>query len=75
MQMKNTFTLKPLDRLVCAELKLSYIHKLSAPQETVKTRELFFDGFTARVKSLNLKWENPNVDLKPSSFTKLMLND
>lgn len=54
LQMKNTFTLKPLDRLVCAELKLSYIHKLSAPQETEKNW-IILDGFTARVKSLNLK--------------------
>lgn len=61
--MKNTFTLKPLDRLVCAKLRLSYIYKLSAPQENGKktppvfnlTRELFFDGFTVRVQSLNLK--------------------
>lgn len=36
LHMKNTFTLKPLDRLVCAKLKLSYIFKLSAPQETEK---------------------------------------
>lgn len=30
LQMKNTFALKPLDRLLCAEL--SYNHEPSAPQ-------------------------------------------
>lgn len=35
LQMKNT--LKPLDGRVCAELKLSYIHKLSAPRGAVET--------------------------------------
>lgn len=57
LRIKNTFALKPLDGLLCAEL--SYNHGLSAPQGAAETAifnltcELFFRDFTVAVKSLN----------------------